>query len=94
MPVVHNMRSVILYHDKRARPETLKKIQKAIDSGENATMIAVDPMELDSFTQLIFFEPEITRVVEEKLGVRESEEAKAKRLNAERQAERNSKKSK
>lgn len=68
MPVIHNLRSVILYHSKRVRPDTLRRIKEAIDSGENAQMIEVDPSEMDCFTQMIFFEPQIQDAIDDKHG--------------------------
>jgi hypothetical protein len=68
VPVIHNLRSVILYHSKRVRPDTLRRIKEAIDSGDNAQMIEVDPSEMDCFTQMIFFEPQIQDAIDDKDG--------------------------
>ena len=69
MPIVHNLRSVILYQSRRVRPDTLAKIKAAIDSGDNAQMVEVDPSEMDCFTQLIFFEPQVQDALDDKTGV-------------------------
>ncbi len=79
MAVIHNLRSIILYHEKRIRPQTLQAIKDAINSGDNAAMIPVDPSELDSFTQLIFFEPVVDDLLQTRLGLPVNERIKGKR---------------
>lgn len=50
-----NLKSVILYDKRRMQPDTLKAILEA----EDGAMIAVDPSELDAFTALTFYIPDV-----------------------------------
>ncbi len=52
-----NMKTILLYHDRRVRPDLIEQIKEALESGQDVTAIAVDPSEMDAFTTLTFFEP-------------------------------------
>ncbi len=52
-----NMKTILLYHDRRVRPDLVEEIQEALRSGADATAIACDPGEIDCFQTLTFFEP-------------------------------------
>ncbi len=68
----HNLVSIILYDERRVRPDTLQAIQDAVKKGANGTIIPCDPATMGSFQQLIFFEPEIKELVDQRLGNKES----------------------
>ena len=57
-----NIKSVILYDIRRIRPQTLEAILEAPEGA----MIAVDPSELDAFTPLTFFIPDVKKIYKEK----------------------------
>ena len=67
------LKSILLYDKRRVRPETIEAIRTARDG----SLIGVMPDEMAHFQQLIFFEPEVQRVKEEKF-----QRVPAKRQNA------------
>lgn len=87
MGKLHNLVSIILYDERRLRPDTLKAISEAVKEGVNGAMIPTDPATLGSFQQLIFFQPEVDRLLDQKLGKRETEAQKNKRERKEKSAE-------
>ena len=76
-----NMKTILLYHDRRVRPDLVEQIQEAIRTGADATAIACDPSEIDCFQTLTFFEP-LPDELMEKLFASKPEARKARKKAA------------
>ena len=57
MPAM-NFKTIVLYNERRVRPQTLDAIRQAKDGD----MIGCDPSEMDSFMPIVIYEPEVKRV--------------------------------
>ena len=58
---VAKIKSVILVDKRRISPDTLDRILEAPEGG----FVEVDPVEMASFMQLIFFVPQMTQMTKE-----------------------------
>lgn len=80
----HNLVSIILYDERRVRPDTLQAIVDAVRGGKNGAVIPCDPATMGSFQQLIFFEPDVGEILEQKIGTKETAAHRRKREAQER----------
>ena len=62
-----NFKTVILYNERRIRPQTLEAIQNAKDGD----MIPVDVSEMSSFLPLVVHEPALVKQKAKALGLDE-----------------------